>query len=240
MHWWEEAEARAHRAKTAAAMGQTLLQRLQAAAIDPDLAFAPAYDLGRLFELCADLVQLIESVLETADGDRDRLRRHGLVLLRWARYAHSWTMASAAGFNHLIDGLQLEADDLADRERVSQEADGRPPEEEPKVEGRYQRWHLLYERLDLKLTACGVEEALSHGLARSLARVYEQCLLTIRHISGLEKETRPRFRAAARLLLDINTVWHFDLGPYHLSQGELRPHGPSPRSLQTWLLLAFG
>lgn len=240
LHWWEEAEARAHRAKTAVALGQTLRQRLLAAGVDPDLAFGPAYDLGRLFELCTELVQLVESVLETADGDRDQMRRHGLVLLRWVRYAHGWTTVSAGGFNQLIDGLQLDAVDLAGREQADDLPDARPPEEQPKVEGRYQRWHLLYERLDLKLSACGVEAEVSHGLARLLSRIYEQCLLTIRLISGLEKETRPRFRDAARLLLDINTAWHFDLGPYHLSQGELKPRGQSPRSLATWLLLAFG
>ncbi|HWI60549.1 MAG TPA: hypothetical protein VNT75_01785 [Symbiobacteriaceae bacterium] len=239
MHWWEEAEARAHRAKSAAALGQTLFQRLTAAGADADLAFGPAYDLGRLYDLCTDFVQLTESILETADGDRERLRRHGLVLLRWTRYAHGWTTASVAGYNQLMDGLQLDADELADREAGPADDGGGRPEEEPKVEGRYQRWHLLYERLDLKMTACGVDAQVSAGLARSLARVYEQCLLTIRRLSQLERDSQPRFRAAARLLLDINTAWHFDLGPYHLSQGELRARGTAPRSLQTWLLLAF-
>ncbi|HWI51621.1 MAG TPA: hypothetical protein VNT01_05710 [Symbiobacteriaceae bacterium] len=240
MHWWEEAEARAHRARTAASMAQSLFQRLQSAGVDPDLAFGPAYDLGRLHDLCTEFIQLVESLLEVADGDRDALRRHGLVLLRWVRYAYAWTAASAAGFNQLIDSLQLDAEDLAEREQLPPAAEAAPPEEQPKVEGRYQRWHLLYERLDLKLTACGVEEQTSHGLARSLARVYEQCLITTRRTAGLEKEASPRFRAVARLLLDLNTSWHFDLGPYHLSQGELRPRGSAPRSLQTWLLLAFG
>lgn len=240
MHWWEETEARAHRAKTAVTMGQSLLQRFEAAGIAPDLAFGPAYDLGRLYELCAEFVQLTESLLETADGDRERLRRHGLVLLRWCRYAHAWTTGSAAGFNQLIDGLQLDSADLEGREAAPEAAAGGLPEEQPKVEGRYQRWHLLYERLDLKLAACGVEAEVSRGLARSLARIYEQCLLAIRQLGGLEKESRPRFRTMARLLLDINTVWHFDLGPYQLGQGELRARGPAPRSLQTWLLLAFG
>lgn len=239
LHWWEEAEARAHRARTAASLAQSLLQRMQAAGVAVDLAFGPAYDLGRLQDLSLEFVQLIESLLEVADGDRDGLRRHGLVLLRWVRYAHSWTTASAAGFNQLIDGLQLDVGDLAEREQVPDAEESARPEEQPKVEGRYQRWHLLYERLDLKLAACGVEEQVSHGLARSLARVYEQCLLTTRRIGGLEKEANPRFRAVARLLLDINTAWHFDLGPYHLGQGELRPRGSAPRSLQMWLLLAF-
>jgi hypothetical protein len=240
MPWWEEAEARAFRAKAAAAMAQTLNQRLTAVGIDADLAFGPAYDLGRLYELCADYVQLVQGLLETGDGDREQVRRWGLVLLRWSRYAHGWTVATAAGFNQLIDGLQLDREDLASREVEPEDAEVGRPEEEPKREGRYQRWHLLYERLDLKLSSCGLEAAVSQGLARSLARIYEQCLLAIRQIGGLEKESRPRFGATARLLLDLNTAWHFDLGPYHLSHGELRARGLAPRSLQTWLLVAFG
>lgn len=240
MHWWEEAEAKALRAKSAAALSQTLNQRMQAAGVEGDLAFGPAYDLGRLYDLCAEFVLLIQTLLETGDGDREQMRRHGLLLLRWTRYAHGWTTLSAAGFNQLIDGLQLDADDLAAREAGPEEEEAGRPEEQPKREGRYQRWHLLYERLDLKFVSCGIDEAVSQGLARSLARLYEQSLLAIRQIGGLEKETRPRFGATARLLLDLNTAWHFDLGPYHLSTGELRARGQSPRSLQTWLLLAFG
>jgi hypothetical protein len=242
LHWWDEAEARARRAKSPVGLAQSLAQRLQAAGIDPDLGFAPAYDLACLHDLCADLVKIVDGMLETADGDAPQLRRYGLVLLRWARSAQAWTVATAPGFNQLIDGLDLEPEKLKEREEASaiSGAEAGRPEEQPKVDGRYQHWHLLYERLDLKLTAAGVAAEVSRALARSLARIYEQALVLIRQVSGLEKESRPRFGAVARLLLDVNTVWHFDLGPYHLGYGELRARGQTPYGLQTDLLLAFG
>jgi hypothetical protein len=239
MTWWEEAEARAHRGRTPADLAQVLQQRFQAAGIDPDLACVPAYDLARLSDLAADLIKLVESVLLASDGDRAVLRRHGLALAQWARYAHQWTKVSAPLFNQLMDGLDLEPETLAGREEVEPGAEGANPEEAPKLQGRYQHWHLLYERLDLKLAALGLEEPVHRGLARSLARIYEQCLITIRVITGLEKEANPRFRAIARLLLELNTAWHFDLGPYHLGHGELRARGGGTPGLQSWLLLAF-
>lgn len=241
MHWWEEAEARARRAKSPAATAQSLWQRLQAAGMDPDLAFGPAYDLACLLDLCADLVKIVDGLLETADGDAAAARRYGLVLMRWARNAHGWTAASAPGFNQLIDSLDLDPQRLAEREAPH---DSEPAAEGPgaqaKVDGRYGFYHLLYERIDLKIIAAGVAEEVSHGLARSIARSYEQALVIIRQVTGLEKESRPRFGAAARLLLDINTAWHFDLGPYHLGFGELRARGQTAHGLQTFLLLAFG
>lgn len=241
VNWWEEAEARAHRAKSPAALAQTLWQRMQTAGLDPDLAMGPSYDLAHLYDLCADFVKLAESVLLTADGDQAGLRRQGQVLGAWARYAHHWTQASAASFNQLMDSLDLDADVLAQREAAAPAgAAGDLPEEQIKLEGRYQHWHLLYERLDLKFASAGMEEKIHRGLARSMARIYEQCLITGRILSGLEKETNPRFRNTARLLLEINTTWHFDLGPYHLGHGSLRAKAQTLPGLQTWLLLAFG
>ncbi|HLN64316.1 MAG TPA: hypothetical protein VK464_22585, partial [Symbiobacteriaceae bacterium] len=137
------------------------------------------------------------------------------------------------------DSLDLDPDRLAEREQVAAEENTAEPEAQPKVDGRYQRWHLLYERFDLKLESAGVDQATRQALARSLARIYEQCLLTLRAIGGLEKEPSPRFGATARLMLDVNTAWHFDLGPYHLGHGELRPRGQMAPGLQTWLLMAF-
>lgn len=240
MHWWEEAEARAHRAKSSAALAQVLYQRMLAAGIDADLAFVPAYDLAGLHDLAADLVKLVEGFLVTADGDKEGLRRQGLVLARWAEQAHAWTVASAPAFNQLMDGLELESDRLAEREAAGPDGNlAGAPEEQPKVEGRYRHWHLLYERLDLKLASVGLEAAVCRSLARLIARIYEQCLLTVRTLHGLEKESSPRFRATARLLLELNTAWHFDLGPYHLGAGRLRARGASAPGLQTWLMIAF-
>jgi hypothetical protein len=239
MHWWEDTEARAHRARTPAGMAATLMQRLTAAGVDSDLAAGPAYDLAALYDLCADLIKLTQALLETADGDKAGLRRQALVLSRWARNAAFWTQATAPGFNQLVDSLDLDPEHLADREQVAAEENGAEPEAQPKLDGRYQRWHLLYERLDLKLESAAVPEEVRRALARSLARIYEQCLLTMRALTGLEKETAPRFRPTARLLLEVNTAWHFDLGPYHLGHGELRARGQMAPGLQTWLLLAF-
>lgn len=239
MNWWEETEARAHRAKTPAALAQTLWQRLQAAGIDPDLAFLPAYDLAQLHDLSADLIKLVQGLLEATDGDRATIRRQGLALARWARQAAFWTQSTAAAYNQLMDGLDLDAGELASREEVAEVASTAQPEEQAKLDGRYRHWHLLYERVDLKLASIGAEESVQRSLARALARVYEECLVTLRLISALERDANPRFRSTARLLLQINTSWHFDLGPYHLGHGELRARSRGTPGLQTWLLLAF-
>ena len=239
MNWWEEAEARALRMKSPASQAQVLRQRFATAGIDQDLAFVPAYQLAQLYEFCADFVQIVESLLETADGDRPALRRHGLALAHWARAAGLFAQDSALAFNQLLDSLELEGDALAARHDVAAE-EGGLPEEQPKLEGRYRFWHLLYERLDLKLASVGTQESVRRGLARSLSRIFEQCLITLRLIAGLEKDLSPRFRGVARLLLDINTTWHFDLGPYHLGFGELTAKGSGTPGVQTWLLLAFG
>ncbi|HEY3368285.1 MAG TPA: hypothetical protein VGK74_24800 [Symbiobacteriaceae bacterium] len=235
MNWWQDAEAQALRVKTPAAMAQTLQQRLKAAGIDEGLAFTPAYDLAQLYSLCADLVKLVDSALAAADGDTAQLRRYALLLARWADYACTWTKDSFDPFNQLMDSLELEPDALAAREAVEPAVGGAPPEEEPKLGGRYQNWHLLYERLDLKLASAGVEERIHRGLARSLARIYEHCLLTLRLVGALTIEPNPRFRNAARLLLEINTTWHFDLGPYHLGHGRLSARNPVTPGLKAWL-----
>lgn len=240
MNWWEDAEARARRAKSPAALALTLQQRLQAAGINMDLAHAPAYDLAQLYSLCADLVLLIEGILLAADGDQAAIGRQSIALSRWGSYAHHWAEASAPAFNHLMDSLDLDTAALAERDLVEHFDPGVHPEEQSKVDGRYRFWHLLYERLDLKFASAGLDERVHRGLARTCARLYEESLVTIRVLGGLEKEPDPRFRPVARLLLDLNTTWHFDLGPYHLGHGRLRGQGAAPIGLQTWLLLAFG
>jgi hypothetical protein len=239
MNWWEEAEAKALRARTPVQTGLVLWQRLQAVGIDADLAFVAAHDLACLLDLCGDFVKLVDSLLTCADGDRQAIRRHGLALSHWARRAEAWTLDTAPAFNQLVDSLDLDPELLTAREEAGEAAPLSRPEEQPKVDGRYQYWHLLYERLDLKLGSIGLEERVQRALARELARVYEQSLLTFRQITQLEKET-PRFRTVSQTLLDINTAWHFDLGPYHLGCGRLRPRGMAMPGLQTWLLLAFG
>lgn len=240
MSWWEDAEARAHRSKSPADLGQALWQRFVGAGIDAQAAFAPAYDLGVLFALCADLIKLVEGILLATDGDKAALRRQGLALQRWAQSAAAWTELSAPGFNALMDSLQLDPESLAAREEVRPGGTEAEPEAQGKLDGRYRYYHLLFERLDLKLASAGLPEPIHRGLARSLARLYEEALLAIRLIAGIEKESAPRFRQTARLLLELNTSWHFDLGPHHLGHGRLNSQGTTPVGLQTWLLLAWG
>lgn len=240
MHWWEETESRIHRTTTAASGAQVLWQRLCLAGLDPDLSYLPAYDLAALQALCADLVKLVEGLLEAADGDRAAWRRHALVLLRWARSAEAWTQATAPALNRLLDSLDLEQSELDAREEAAEEATAGAdalPAEQAKLDGRYRHWHLLYERLDLKLSTMGLDERTGRALARTLARLYEECLVTFRLLAGLGRAQAPRHRATARLLLQINTTWHFDLGPYHLGSGHFRSDGAGSLGLQTWLLL---
>lgn len=239
MNWWEETEARAHRAKSPATLAQTLWQRLVAAGIDSDLAFLPAYDLAQLHDLSADMIKLVDGLLMAADGDKTAIRRHGLALMRWAKNGYFWTQSTAPAFNQLLNDLNLEASSLAAREEERAGDRAAKPEEQAKLDGRYRNWHLLYERLDLKLASAGLEERTQLGLARSLSRLYEESLVTLRLITSLEKESQPRFSPTTRLLLQINTTWHFDLGPYQLGPGELRPRSGGSPGLQTWLLLAF-
>lgn len=239
LHWWEETEARIHRTTSAATLGQGLWQRLVQAGLEPDAAYLAAYDLAALQLLCADLVKLVDSLLEVADGDRAGWRRHALALLRWANSAESWARETAAATNRLLDSLDLEPSTLAAREEVEAEPNGAlSPEEEAKLDERYRHWHLLYERLDLKLSTMGLEEAVQRAVARTLARLYEEAVVTFRLLSGLSRESRPRYGQVARLLLQINTTWHFDLGPYLLGLGQARPDGRGTVGLATWLLLA--
>jgi len=240
LHWWEETEARIHRTTSAATLGQTLWQRLVQAGLEPGAAYLTAYDLAALQLLCADLVKLVDSLLEVADGDRAAWRRHALALLRWTRGAESWTRETAAATNRLLDSLDLEPSELAAREgpAVEEPAWARSPGEQAKRDGRYRHWHLLYERLDLKLSTMGLEEPVQRGVARALARLYEESVVTFRLLSGLSRDERPRYGQVARLLLQINTTWHFDLGPYVLGSGQVRPDGGGTVGLATWLVLA--
>ncbi len=240
MNWWEEAEARARRSKSPASLALTLQQRFSAAGLDMDLAHAPTYDLAQLYNLCADLILLVEGLLLVADGDLTAMRRHAQALLRWAESARFWAESSAPSFNQLLDGLDLDADALLQREAMEEQSSAGLPEEQAKIDGRYRFWHLLFERLDLKLASAGLPETVHRALARSLSRFYEESLVTIRVINGIEKDASPRYRAIARLLLGLNTTWHFDLGPLHLGYGRIKAKGGAALGLPTLLLLGFG
>lgn len=241
MSWWEETEARARRSKGSAQLFLTLQQRMLSAGLEPDLSTLPAFDLAQLNVLCTDLVLLVDGLLIVQDGDLPALRRQAYLLQRWAELSHRWTVTTAPSFNRLLDSLDLEPDLLSGRGDSSGEpSEVRLPQEEGKRGGRYRHWHLLYERLDLKLASAGLPEEAGRGLARSLARLYEEALILVRSVWHLEKESHLRFRQLARLLLEVNTTWHFDLGPNHLGLDSVSPTRTGAPGFQTWLFLTFG
>lgn len=241
MSWWEETEARARRSRGPALLSLTLQQRMLTAGLDPDLTALPAFDLAHLNSLCSDLVLLVDGLLILQDGDVPALRRQAYLLQRWAELTHRWTVTTAPALNRLLDSLDLEPDLLAGRSDLTGEpAEAGLPQEEGKREGRYRHWHLLYERLDLKFSAAAIPEPTGRGLARNLSRLYEESLILIRSLWTLERQSQPRFRQTARLLLEVNTTWHFDLGPHHLGLDSLVPSQTGPQGFQTWLFLAFG
>lgn len=236
MNWWEEMEAQAHRARTPADAAHRLWQRFQEVGLDPDLSLVPAHQIAALAALCADYVKLTESVLLAADGDATAIRRALTALDLWTRQAHFWTEESAKPFALLLNSLDLDAA-LLDERHVAEADTPLLPAEQGKADGRYRMWHLLYERLDIKLSSVETDAKVARALARDLAEVYEESLVALRGISRLEKEAKPRFRTVSRLLLDLNTALHFHLGPHHLGPGEISPKGGATPSLRTWILL---
>lgn len=237
--WWEETETRAHRERTPATLGLAFWQRLRAVGIDPDLAHAPAYDLGHLSILCADLVKLVDGLLTAADGDTTAIRRQAITIDRWTRYAVAWTESTQGSFNRLLDSMELDPDKLAQREEIRPPFTTALPEEQSKVDGRYRYYHLILERIDLKFASINIPADLHLGLSRSLARLYEESLVTLRLLHGCEREHNPRFSHISRMLLEVNTTWHFDLGPHLLGSGRLAAGSVGRVGLQTFLLLAF-
>jgi hypothetical protein len=239
MGWWDETESRALRTASPFALGQLYAQRLEAAGIALGRAMLPCYDLARLQALCLDYIKLVDGLLTVADGDRDGMRRWGALIARWGEAALNWAERSGPAFNELLEGLDFTPEELAEREEIDVQ-DGAAPDEQIKVDGRFRPFHLLYERLDMKLASIGTPERVHRGLARALARLYEEAIWTVGELYRLEKESRPRFRQVSRLLLDLNTTWHFDLAVWLLPPGRLREVGPSAPGLPTWLLLTFG
>jgi len=237
--WWEETETRALRERTPAALGLAYWQRLRAVGIDSDLAHAPAYDLGQLYFLCTDLVKLVDGLLAAADGDQLAIRRQAIAMDRWIRYALAWTESTQAGFNHLLDSMELDPAKLALREEIRPQFGVTLPEEQAKVDGRYRYYHLILERIDLKFASINISPDLHLGLSRSLARLYEEALVTLRLLHGCEREPNPRFSHISRMLLEVNTTWHFDLGPHLIGPGRLGTKTYGRVGLQTFLLLAF-
>lgn len=239
MSWWDETETRALRASSPQALGQIYLQRFEAAGIAPAKAMLPCYDLALLGQLCLDYVKLVDGLLTVADGDRVGLGRWAALLGRWSESALHWAERSGPVLNDFLAGLELSPAELAERESVEPLLAG-APDEQMKADGRFRPFHFLYERLDLKLASSGAPERVARGLARVLARLYDEAIWTLAELHRLEKESRHGYKRIARLLLDLNTTWHFDLAVYVLPHGRLREGAPSTPGLPTWLFLAFG
>lgn len=241
MSWWEAAENRALRARAPAALAQTLLQRLEAVGLGGEGALAPCYYLGQAYFAAMDLVQICEGVLLAADGDRAALRRQALLLAQWARHALALSEQSQGPLAALLD--RLDPDDRRTAAELAQATarahaggPGAPPAAEAKQAGRFQRWHLLYERLDIKLAAAGLPASLSRGLARELAETYADLLNLFDHTHALAGDAAARRREVVHFLLDAHAALHFGL-PHHL--GVYRPAGAPPAALglQGWLTL---
>jgi hypothetical protein len=239
MGWWDETETRALRAPSPQALGHLFLQRLESAGIAPGKAMLACYDLALLQSLCLDYIKLVDGLLTVADGDREGMRRWAALIARWGESALTWAERSGPVMGDLLTGLELSPKELVERESV-EPLDHGAPDEQMKADGRFRPFHFLYERLDLKLLSIQAPERVARGLARVLARLYDEAIWTLAELHRLEKEGRPRYRPVTRLLLDLNTTWHFDLAAFVLPHGRLREGAPSTPGLPTWLFLAFG
>lgn len=237
MNWWQETEARAHRTRTPGDMAHLLWQRFCEAGLDPDLSFTPAHQIAAFAQASAEFIKLTEALLVAKDGDRRAIHRSLAAIDGWASHLQFWIERSEKPFARLLDSLNLDADLLAAREEGLDTSTPRPPQEQAKVDGRYRNWHLLYERLDLKLASTEADAGVARSLAREIAEIYEECLAALRDTERLEKDARARFRNAARLILDLNTGFHFHLGPHHLGYGAIDLKGGAVPSLRSWILL---
>lgn len=241
VNWWEETEARVHRMRTPHDSALLLHQRMQAAGLDPHLSLLPAHYTAALLTSAADFIKLTESLLVSGEGDRAGITRTLAAIDLWASQAGWLVRESEKPFGRLLDSLQLDAEEMAGRAEAGQpDARAGAPEEQAKLDGRYRYWHLLYERLDLKLAGGKESTDLSRALAREIAEIYEECLISVREIVRLEKDAQPRFRSVARLMLDLNTTFHFHLGPHHLGFGQVDLRGAAVAALRSRILLYLG
>lgn len=235
MHWWDETESRALRARGSAQLALTLWRRLQDAGAAAELALLPAHGLAQLHAAGCDLVQIVDSLLVAPRGAG---RLHLMELAAWCRRAAFAVAESERPFLLLLDSLKLDPDDLRFREPGTEGPVG-APEEQPKLEGRYQRRHLLYERLDLKLEAEGIPPGVRQPLCRDLATVYEEFLVAVRGIHRLQGEGRVRFGELVRLLVDLNATFHFTVGPRYLAPARAEAGAPPGLGLPGWIALAL-
>ncbi|BDG59985.1 hypothetical protein [Caldinitratiruptor microaerophilus] len=239
MHWWDEAEHRALRQRGQATLALGIWRRLREAGFDAHLSLLPAHGLARLYLAACDLVQVTESLLVAPAGE---LSLHLYELADWCRAAWAAVDWSERPFLVLLDSLRLDPDDWPPAAAAGAGAvtPAPPPEEAPKLEGRYERRHLLYERLDLRMEAEGLPAEVRRPLARDLATVYEEFLVTLWQVHDLlSAGERARRRAWERLLVDVNATFHFHVGPRYLRPGPPDPGAPGGFPLPGWVALAL-
>lgn len=237
MHWWDETERRALGHRGEAAWALTLWRRLVEAGCPAEAALWPAHGLAALYACGCDLVQAVDALLVAPAGS---LRLSLLELVWWCRRTAAAVAALERPLLVLLDCLRLEPDDLmAAVLAAGEEPVAAPPEEQPKLEGRYQRRHLLYERLDLKMEAEGLPAAVRQPLCRDLATVYEEFLAALHTLHRLHS-ARPSFRTLAQALTDIHATFHLVVGPRHLGWGRLEPGAPVVPGLLVRLMAALG
>lgn len=241
LHWWEEAEHRAVRQRGEATLALGIWRRLREAGFDARLSLLPAHGLARLYLAACDLVQVTDSLLVAPAGE---LSLHLYELADWCRGAWAAVEWSERPFLLLLDSLRPDPEDwpAAAAAGTGAEATGPAPapEEAPKLEGRYERRHLLYERLDLRMEAEGLLAEVRRPLARDLATVYEEFLVTLWQVHGLlSAGERTRRRAWERLLVDVNATFHFHVGPRYLRPGPPEPGTPGSFPLPGWIALVL-
>lgn len=236
MSWWDETQSRLLRSKSPMELAQTLLQRLEGVHLGGEGALAPALHLATVVYAAADLVKLTEGVLEAADADRAALRRQAVLLLAWAQAAQRTVEEATPPLAALLGHL-----DPADRQEafVAFSTDRNPgsPAEQGKVDGRYRRWHLLFEQLDLKFASCGVAPSLARGLARALAELFDTLLGFADSVHLLTATAKPRRFEAARFLVDAHAAVSLSVGPRYLGMAANQAGVPAGLGLPAWLLL---
>ena len=241
MSRWGEIEARIHRTRSAADLTETIRRRLVDARCPAGPALLTATLLAQCYFQSVDLVKIIDALLMEAEGDRSSV---GVRLLQIREVA--------SGLRHFARRLELplvalleaigEADRLGEVDVLESVGVGSAssPEEAAKLDGRYRDWHLLFERLDMKLASAGAGDRLRRGLARDISEIYEELISVVRSTDDLASGRAASIGRIARCLTEINAALHFHLLPNHLGESMNVPgEARALPALLTWIILFF-
>lgn len=241
MSRWDEIEAKIHRTRSAADLAEMLRQRLIDAGCPAGPSMLTALLLAQAYFQSLDLVKAIDALLTEADGDRPSVGARLLQIREIAAGLRHFALRLESPLTAFIEviGEADRLEEIADRE-FGETGLALSPEEAAKIDGRYRDWHLLFERLDLKLASVGAGDRLRRGLARDISEIYEELISVVRITDDLASGRAPSIGRIARNLTEINAALHFHLLPNHLGEfisvpGEVRV---SP-ALLTWIVLFF-